>query len=115
MTRSRNPRRRRRARLIVIPREVRMISQFPITAPRYQYISTYIPSDPSSRENPPPKKRNNEPRFDQIGDSEQSPEDDANPADDDISDAEEGVFPAHDGPRGDDDGFGAAIGCDGEI
>lgn len=55
------------------------------------------------------------PGTDQMRDCEEGAEHDADAADDDVGDAEEGVLAAHYGAGGDDDGFRAAIFGDVEV
>ena len=46
---------------------------------------------------------------------EERAEDDADATDDNVGDAQKGILAAHDGAGRDDDGFGTAVGGDGEV
>ena len=52
-------------------------------------------------------------RLDQMRSQEDRSEQDANTADNKVCDAQKGVLAAHDGARGDEDGFCAAVFVDG--
>jgi len=52
-------------------------------------------------------------RLDQMCSQEDRSEQDANAADNEVCDTQKGVFAAHDGARGDEDGFCAAVFVDG--
>lgn len=54
------------------------------------------------------------PRLDDVRDGEQRAEHDADSTNNDIGNAQELIAPSNDGPRGEDNGFGAAKLGDGE-